>query len=117
MSHTKEPWSFESGVADNYIIYDEKDEITIGLIGQIEHSNNADVPSKERQHNAARVVSCVNACTGIKNTDLESGCIQKLVEAAREFDLNCECSINGLDDQTCVHRTLESALEPYKGIL
>jgi len=39
------------------------------------------IQSETAEANARRIVACVNACEGIPTADLESGAVQRLVEA------------------------------------
>ena len=59
--HTRLPWSFESAVNDAYILFDEAEKRTIGLVGEIEHSNSGDIPRKQYLANAAYIVRAANA--------------------------------------------------------
>jgi hypothetical protein len=40
---------------------------------------------EEAEINAARIVACVNACSGIPNEALEAGVIEELAEAGKAF--------------------------------
>lgn len=60
-NHTPLPWKIESGTGDFYILYDEKEKVTIGLIGKIENSNNSEISSEERFATADFIVRACNS--------------------------------------------------------
>jgi len=82
MKHTKEPWQ---GITENdnglYLIIDYTGDEIGNYDGEYSFED------------AKRIVTCINACTGITNEKLESGYIQKLI-AEREEAINLLKAMN-----------------------
>lgn len=74
MKHTKEPWIKKY---DEICYKSDSDDQTFGMLAPI-----AIVHDEE---NRDRIVSCVNACQGLTNEQLESGYIQKLIEENEKY--------------------------------
>lgn len=52
---TEGPWSHESGVGPFHILYEVREDVTLGLVGAVEHSNGDTIPPGEQYNNVAAV--------------------------------------------------------------
>jgi len=85
--HTPEPWYAEEQEARAHIFAKH-----IGMdchVAKCFGPNPADVHEvfEIARANAARIVACVNACAGIPTEQLEAGCVERLVRAARQIHM------------------------------
>lgn len=76
-NHTPEPWIYtqdfdENGKRAKVTTIAMCGEFVIGLPSNIEGGNYRDAPFGDSESDASRIVACVNACAGIKTTDLEA---------------------------------------------
>lgn len=78
--HTPEPWMISSG-----LLICDKDAKVIANSCAFMGIESIELPLKECEANAYRIVACVNACKGISTEDLEQGVLlQGLINSLKE---------------------------------
>ncbi len=81
MPHTKGPWRCKRRTHAEYVTIETEAGDSVGST------------YKDRQEeNAARIVSCVNACEGVSNENLQPGCVHEVTTQRDELLTACKAA-------------------------
>lgn len=113
---TPEPWQLVSD--DLAIIVGPRDDcgerpLVAGPIAEIRRAFTATpppLPETERRANAARIVACVNACTGIPDPGAELWRLRAIEAASEQACLIAETMASDFPGASKVARVLRTAL-------